>query len=215
LGRNFKDGVRMSKESSIEILKYLNFDNGTYLEAGCNDGVAQNNTYTLEMARHWKGILVDASLDACKQCLKNRPNDIIINAALVSPDYKELTIKGDFNGHLMGSVGGKRLHNEKNSVIEVRAFTLDYILQECHVDKLDFLAIDLEGYEMQALLGFNFEKYKPKYCLIEWNTGEDELFPFMESKGYYNLGCISNFNVVDDVGWTGQHNDYLFKLKTI
>jgi len=203
----------MSKESSIEILHYLNFDNGIFLEAGCNDGVTQNNSYTLEKARHWRGTLIDASPNACHQCAQNRPNNIVINAALVSPDYKELTIKGDFNGHLMGSIGGKRLHNENNADIEVRAVTLDYILEGCNVDRLDFLSIDLEGYELQALMGLNFEKYKPKYCLIEWNIGEDELFPFMESKGYENLGAISDFNEKDDPLWPKTHQDYFFKLK--
>jgi hypothetical protein len=114
----------------------------------------------------------------------------------------------------MGSIGGKRLHNEKNSVIEVPAYTLDFILQECRVNKIDLLALDIEGQEMSALAGLTFEKYAPKFALIEWNAGEDELFPFMESKKYENLGCISNFNPIDDIGYDGSHNDYLFKLKT-
>ena len=56
-------------------------------------------------------------------------------------------------------------------------------------------------------------KWHPKFCLIEWNVGEDELFPLMESNGYENLGNISNFNLIDDVNYDGQHQDYLFKLK--
>jgi FkbM family methyltransferase len=205
----------MSRESSIEVLKYLNFNNGFYVCAGANNGIFQNNTYTLEMARHWTGILIEASPSAAQQCLQNRPNNIVINAALVSHDYKEPTIKGDFNGHPMGSIGGKRLHNEKNSVIEVHAYTLDFVLQECKVDRIDFLALDVEGQEMSVLSGLTFEKYAPKFALIEWNIGEDDLFPFMESKGYENLGCISNFNPIDDPGYDCSHNDYLFKLKEI
>jgi len=205
----------MSKESSIEVLKYLNFNNGVFFEAGCNDGLTQNNSYTLEVARNWKGILLDASPYACQRCAQNRPNSIVINAALVSHDYKETTIKGDFNGHLMGSVGGKRLHHENANLIEVQAITLDRVLEECHVNQLDFLSIDLEGYEIQALMGLNFEKYKPKFCLIEWNEGEDDLFPFMESKGYENLGAISDFNEKDDPLWPKNHQDYFFKLKEI
>lgn len=205
----------MSKESSIEILKYLNFDNGFYVCAGANNGIFQSNTYTLEKARHWNGILIEASPSAAQQCAQNRPNNIVINCALVSQDYKEPTIKGDFNGHPMGSIGGKRLHNEGNSVIEVPAYTLDFILRECHVDKIDFLSLDTEGYELEILHGLTFEKHAPKFALIEWNKGEDDLFPFMESKGYENLGAISDFNEKDDPLWNYEHQDYLFKLKTV
>jgi FkbM family methyltransferase len=203
----------MSKDTSIEILHYLNFNNGFYIEAGSSNGIFQSNTYTLERARYWTGILIEASPSAAQQCAQNRPNNIVINAALVGDDYQEPTIKGDFNGHPMGSIGGKRLHNEKNSIIEVPAYTLDFILQECHVDKIDFLSLDVEGQEISVISGLTFEKYAPKFALIEWNVGEDELFPFMESKGYENLGCISNFNPIDDIGYDGSHNDYFFKLK--
>ena len=54
--------------------------------------------------------------------------------------------------------------------------------------------MDIEGQELWVLKDLNFEKWAPTYALIEWNVGEDELFSFMESKGYENLGNISDFN---------------------
>lgn len=205
----------MSKDVAVEILKYLNFNDGVYLECGSNDGVFQSNSLSLEKNQNWSGILIEASPLAYNQSLVNRDSEknIIIFGALVSDEYKEKTIIGDFSGHPMGSIGGKRLNNQANANIEVPAYTLTEILSYFEIEKVDAMFIDVEGFELDVLHGLDFNTWKPAYFLIEWNAGEDELFPFMESKGYENLGNISDFNYKDDVGWPGSHNDYLFKLK--
>ncbi len=205
----------MSKDVAVEILKYLDFDNGFFIEAGSNDGVFQSTTLTLEKERGWHGILIEPSPSAYNECLKNRSNDknIIIHGALVSSEYKGDTVIGDFYGHPMNSIGGKRLNNFANANVEVPAYTITEILNQFNIEKIDFFSLDVEGQELFVLNGFDFERWKPTYFLIEWNAGEDELFPFMESKGYENLGNISQFNILDDVGYTGIHNDFLFKLK--
>jgi hypothetical protein len=120
---------------------------------------------------------------------------------------------GDFFGHPMNSIGGKRLNNVGNSVIEVPAYTMNEILEKYNVEKIDFLSLDVEGFEYWIIKDLNFEKWAPTYALIEWNVGEDELFPFMTSKGYENLGNISDFNLTDDPLWPQTHQDFLFKLK--
>ena len=205
----------MSKDVAVEILKYLNFNDGVYLECGSNDGLFQSNSVALERNQNWTGILIEASPYAYNQCLANRDNEknIMIFGALVADDYEGDTIKGDFNGHPMGSVGGKRLNNQANANIEVPAYTLTQILSYFEIEKVDAMFIDVEGYELEVLKGLDFETWKPSFFLIEWNKGEDELFPFMESKGYECVGNISDFNLVDDKNWPQSHQDFGFKLK--
>ena len=41
------------------IEKYLNYENGFYLEIGGNDGITQSNTANLELFRNWSGMLVE------------------------------------------------------------------------------------------------------------------------------------------------------------
>jgi FkbM family methyltransferase len=205
----------LSKDIAIEVLKYLDFNDGVYFSAGAQDGLFQSNTVILERAKNWTGILVEPSPAAYSACLKNRSQEknIIIHGALVSADYGKPSIMGDFFGHPMNSIGGKRLNNVGNSVIEVPAYTMNEILEKYNVEKIDFLSLDVEGFEYWIIKDLNFERWAPTYALIEWNVGEDELFPFMTSKGYENLGNISDFNLTDDPQWPGSHQDWLFKLK--
>jgi len=205
----------MSKDIAIEVLKYLDFNDGVYFDAGAQNGEFQSNTVILERAKNWTGILVEPSPKAYSDCLKNRSQEknIIIHGALVSADYGKPTIMGDFFGHPMNSIGGKRLNNAGNSVIEVPAYTMNEVLEKYNVDKIDFLSLDIEGLEYWVLKDLNFDKWAPKWALIEWNEGEDELFPFMKSKGYDCVGNISDFNLVDDPQWPQTHQDWLFKLK--
>jgi len=205
----------MSKIVADEILKYLDFNDGKYFEVGSSNGLFQSNSLRLEQEQNWSGILVEASPQAYNECLLNRDNNknIIVFGALVADDYVGDTIKGDFNGHPMGSIGGRRLNNQANANIEVPTYTVTQILNYFEIDHIDFFALDVEGFELDVLHGIDFETWSPTYFLIEWNAGEDELFPFMESKGYENLGNISDFNLVDDPQWPQNHQDFLFKLK--
>lgn len=205
----------MSKIVADEILKYINFRDGIYIECGSSDGLFQSNSLRLEKEFGWTGILIEPSPNAYNACLQNRDNEknIIIHGALVSNDYKGDTITGDFFGHPMNSVGGTRLNNQQNSVVEVPAYTITQLLSYFEIEKVDFFSLDTEGYELEILHGLDFETWSPKWFLIEWNAGEDEIFPFMESKGYECIGNISDFNLIDDELWPQNHQDFLFKLK--
>jgi FkbM family methyltransferase len=199
------------KPLSEKILEYLNFENGFYIECGANDGVTQSNTLTLEKKYNWNGILIEPSVVKYKECLNNRNSkNIILNCALVSNEYKQNTIKGDFNGHLMSSVGGVRLKSGLS--VEVEAKTLTSILDKYNVKNIDFFSLDVEGYEINVLKGLDFKKYKPNYILIEvYDFEYEEIYQLMTEKNYELIKNLSDFNLTNNPAWDGTHNDYLFK----
>ena len=41
------------------------------------------------------------------------------------------------------------------------------MLTDAGVTEIDFMSLDLEGYELQAMRGMDFERFRPKYILIE------------------------------------------------
>lgn len=190
------------------LLKHINYPTGFYIECGANDGITQSYTYELEKME-WNGILVEPSLKAFNDCIKNRSkNNFFYNCALVSSEeIKEIV--GDFDGSLMSSIYGKRKNRIANIMIKCR--TLNSILEELNIKKIDLFSLDVEGYELEVLKGFNINKYKPKYILIEiYDDIKNDIFNLMQSNDYVVLDNLTGYNKKDFPVWDGTHNDYLF-----
>ncbi len=204
------DNKKVSFEKKLDDI--FNFKtNGFFIELGANDGFNSSNTYFFEKYREWKGILIEPSIKGYEKCKINRPNSLCLNYACVSNDYTDEFIYGDFDdNHAMGSIYGKRLN--RNNLIKVKAITLENILDSyTENQKIDFLSLDTEGYELNILKGLNLHKYRPHYMLIEiYNYDYDKLTEFLKEKHYRLHSNFSNYNFIDNKGWDGTHNDFLF-----
>jgi len=222
-GNNTGSGSRLD----IELKRYLDFPNGFFVEVGANNGVSQSNTKIFEDLFGWNGLLIEANPHMYKQCVKNRPNSIVENYALVSPGYEGNTVKGDFddeerNAALKGSIAGKikgiSIEKTPERFVEVPAITLTKLLEKHHVTKIDFFSLDVEGSEMDVLKGLDFHRYSPMYILTEvstkdtpWRTkNKDEICEFLERHGYEMVECLSNYSEEKVKNWSGA-NDYLFR----
>ena len=185
-----------------KLLKYLNFENGFFIEAGANDGLSQSNTALYEFEYGWKGLLVEPNPKKCFECKKRRIKSIVENYALVSDNYTDDYIEGNFDetGYsesLTSLVYDKgdwcdshlQIHKEqiKNNLIKVPAITLNKLLEKHNVDRVDFISLDVEGYEISVLNGFDLDKYNPKYFLIETTNLENRkksIIEYMEERDY-------------------------------
>jgi len=195
----------------LKIDSIIDKNNGFFIELGANDGLNQSNTARFEFFKNWSGILIEPSFEKYIQCIKNRPNSITLNFACVDNDYDDEFILGDFNGHLMSSVDGKRLNN--NNLVKVKATTLEIILDK-YKDfdvEIDLLSLDTEGYELNILKGLNLKKYRPRFLLIEiYNFDYDNILKYLNDNQYKLHSNFSNYNKTDNPGWDGTHNDFLF-----
>lgn len=212
--RNVAKGGKTSEKIPMDVYmieKYLKHKkNGVFIEAGGFDGVFQSNTYVLEKYYNWSGIIVEPAFNQYVQCKKNR-NVNIYNVALVPFDYNKDTICGDFeDGSPFSSINGVR--SSSKQLIEVKAVTLQSILNQLNITKVDFFSLDVEGYELSVLKGIDFEKIKFEFILIEFNpTKIDELMAFMSERNYEFLENVSNYTKETNPHWDGLHNDYLFR----
>jgi len=194
-----------------KILEYIgNIENGFYIEAGAYDGILQSNTKFLEEELNWTGILIEPSPKVFLDLEKNRPNNININKCLVALEYPFQTISGSFDNGPMSSVGNMR-NIENAKLINVPCEPLYKILDYFEISKIDFMTVDTEGYELNVLDGLKLEKYRPTYLLVEiYEDNKENIINYLLYYNYTLLENITNYNKLDNPGWDGTHNDYLF-----
>ncbi len=153
---------------------------GTFLEAGAHDGWTGSNTYSLERIRGWKGVLVEPAPQLAAACRRNRPNAPVVEAALISRTDKREELQFASAG-LVSFVEGSPIASANLGIardvfriehperVRVRAMTLDAILEQEGFESLDFLSLDVEGLEGEALAGIDLERWGVRWILVECN----------------------------------------------
>jgi FkbM family methyltransferase len=159
-------------ELDVKLQRYLP-ETGAFLEAGANDGYTWSNTYYLERIKGWHGVLVEAIPALSEECRRLRSRSIVHNCALVEPGFADDQVTmtySDLRSLITGSEADmERRAREDLKTYEVRVptRTLDDVLAESGVGELDFVSLDLEGFEARALRGLDLDRYRPRWLLIE------------------------------------------------
>ena len=175
----------MSAQNNIDNIILNNVGNtGFFIEAGGSDPNDQNNTSLLESVG-WTGLIVEPKIEFNHSYSVFRRNSIIENYVLVSFDYSEPTILGDFSHYMMGGV--INTHNfEKWAPQSYPCTTLDFLLKKHNINEVTFFSLDVEGYEIEVLNGINFNDVFFHILVIENHEqkGVKDDFTFLENFGF-------------------------------
>tara|TARA_B100000686_G_scaffold255286_1_gene266700 strand:- start:830 stop:1606 length:777 start_codon:yes stop_codon:yes gene_type:complete len=182
---------------------FRNQKKGIYLDVGCYHPINGSNTYLLHK-RGWSGINID--LDDGSIDLFNHFRKDDYNKRIAVSDYKgKINLYSYHNRSAVQTVShenAKKMDQHGLRKIEIECDTLNSIIQESKFKnkEIDFLSIDIEGHELEALKTFDFNKYDPKLVIIEYNDPElvsiefhyqkidnimkSEIYKFMYEKNY-------------------------------
>ena len=68
--------------------------------------------------------------------------------------------------------------------IRVKVITLNQLLESLNINEIDFVSIDVEGWELEVMMGFDVNKYNPKIILLENLDHLSSYYNYMKSVGY-------------------------------
>lgn len=167
--------------------------NGFYVDIGAYSPTSDSVTkHFYDIG--WHGINVEPNPNLIKQFQEERPNDIILEIAISDTNGSELMFfvsnaglssldKTIAEGHQ--SLGYTT--TEKLVALKTLATIFD---EHLNGNEIHFLKIDVEGFEYKALLGNNWNKYRPWVLVIEATLpmsqieNYDEWEPFLKNQNY-------------------------------
>ena len=187
---------------------------GVYFEAGAMDGINLSNTKAFE-EMGWTGVLVEPMPETYKKLLKNRPRDKCFSVILDSDRGSKTLAIDDKLPNVSSVVEGNKGHNnywhkdddgnKKSREITIATETMGNVLKTAGVTYIDFVSLDIEGYEVQALSGMDWNIPVGVWCIETSPTGKADSKTFkirqmLSSHGYTFYG---NFHINDI--WIGRN----------
>jgi len=133
-----------------------------------------SNTLALERHRDWAGILIEANPRLCGPLRERRAKTV---NAVVSDSRKQMRFEfGDrgCNSRVVES-GGSQVITETLTEILVR---------ENAPAAIELLTIDVEGHELEALLGIDFGRYQFDCLIVEANGRSGPITALLNDHGY-------------------------------
>jgi FkbM family methyltransferase len=147
-------------------------DKGFFVDCGAYDGIQTSNTYALENLG-WKGICIEANPQFYQSLCANRTS---INIHRAVTDH-------------WGMIGFG--HDKIGGETKVPCSTLNKILSHINCPtRIDYLSLDIEGQETNALTYLDFDKYKIKLITVEHNlycegpANKDKIFSLLTAQGF-------------------------------
>lgn len=159
---------------------------GFFLDVGSADGTYTSNTKALE-AHGWKGICIDPF----PKNMQDRTCQVFKDVVWSVAGHKvQFHTQGDLGG-VAETLGAWKDLASQAPLVELSTVTLADILERGRAPSfIQFMSLDIEGAELEALRGLPFDKYRFGAMAIEHNDEEPkrtEIIKFLAERGYQRV----------------------------
>ena len=186
-------------------------NDGFYIDVGAFHPYRISNTYAL-YKKGFRGINIDISATSIDLFKLARPDDININIGVSNKienkfffSKKNLSFHNTFDESLAKSQG--KYFKKK---YQIKCKTLNQIIKKTKFSnsEIDFLNIDVEGYDYQVLRGLSLKHYTPKIICIEISKLVNKKNEEYKNTKIFKYLIKNNYKLV----WKGS-NSYIFQIK--
>lgn len=211
----FKDKAQYSKTYSQQgedrvidfILKSKGIEKPFYLDIGANHPLYLSNTYYFYQ-QGGSGICIEPNIAFKDMYKKFRPRDILLSIGVTGGKTTELPYYvmdwHEFNS--FDEVQAKEVEKHyagKNNIkqkVTLPVVNINEVLQKHAKQKIDLLNLDVEGFDLDILQSYDFDKYAPGVICVElkdMKTGaqNEKIRDFLLSKGY----VLSASNLINGI----------------
>ncbi|HTX51409.1 MAG TPA: FkbM family methyltransferase [Caulobacteraceae bacterium] len=155
---------RRGDETSL-VREFFGSKRGVFVEVGANDPVVGSQTFHLEQCG-WSGILVEPLAECVDRLRRTRSATVYAVAAGAPADEgKQLPLLVAGGLSTLGERIKEGVAPKERRLVPIR--TLNSMLTEAQIEKIDFLSIDVEGAEIAVLEGLDLRKFAPDLILLE------------------------------------------------
>lgn len=193
-----------SQEGEDSVLSRLigSQQTGFYVDIGAHHPQRYSNTYLFYL-RGWKGIAIEPNPLSAKLFKEIRPKDINVEIGISLQEGKldyfefEEPALNTFDEDIAKSIKtSKFLRSRTISVVPLHKVLNKYLPEGQHID---FMSIDVEGLDEQVARSNDWEKFRPKFLLIESRkiekieeVIETSLHQYMKSIRYHLIAkCVN------------------------
>jgi FkbM family methyltransferase len=169
-------------EESRLLLEYLG-PTGVFVDVGANDPVINSQSWALEQAG-WTGVCVEPQ-PRYAQALRAQRRATVVQKACGAPGCTGQTMTLTVLG-TNAALEPERVftHYEAVERVDVELDTLDNIVSAAGLARIDFLSLDVEGYETEVLRGFDLARWQPRLVLCEDHWFDHDKRRALERAGY-------------------------------
>jgi len=181
---------------------------GWFVEVGAHDGISFSNTYFFEKYLGWQGICIEPNPDIFNKLIKNR-KALCLPIGIANNNTILKFLKG--SGYMIEMYSGildsmderhlQRIENEikefggDSVIIEVECRKLQDIFDQYNINHIDFISIDIEGGEEEAVKSIDFSKVTIDIIIVENNFHNTNVRKYLTAVGYTYINKIGKDDI--------------------
>lgn len=162
---------------------------GVFVDVGANHHQRFSNTYYLETALGWSGVALEPQTKFADGYATFRPKTTFVPLFVSDVSNQQATLYVSANDLVASSSQEFTGAFGAASPTPTTTTTLDDVLDRLGIARVDFMSMDIELAEPQALAGFSIGRFKPRLVAVEAHPPvRQQILDYFTRHGYSLVG---------------------------